>query len=250
MLTRLNKILKGERGFTLIELLAVMAIVAVLAGIVSTSVSGASNSSVVAAARQDASTLTSSAGDFFSDQGGTQVITLNTVTVTALFNSETVGDVAATTQAISDRWPEKFITEELTDFGDATTSPYVNEFPTEKADTNGLVVRVFIREKDEPDGTPGADISRSKLLERYTAMDFDILVSEGYTESAPDSSVKTTRALDEDFHNFLWLFRKSTTAGASGTDDSRVIVLFKLISAEIFDGSPNDTVELTYKQVH
>ena len=35
-----NRIFKGERGFTLIELLAVMSIVAVLAGVVSTSISG------------------------------------------------------------------------------------------------------------------------------------------------------------------------------------------------------------------
>ncbi len=44
MLKTLKAIFRSERGFTLIELLAVMSIVAILTGIITTSVSGSSES--------------------------------------------------------------------------------------------------------------------------------------------------------------------------------------------------------------
>ena len=63
----IKRLLRGEGGFTLIELLAVMAIVATLSGIVSTSVSGSNEASKVAAAQQDASTTSSAAAAYFAD---------------------------------------------------------------------------------------------------------------------------------------------------------------------------------------
>ena len=62
--------LRDHKGFTLIELLAVMAIVAVLAGIVSVSVGGSSETSRDTQTRQDANTVETAAADFFSDRLG------------------------------------------------------------------------------------------------------------------------------------------------------------------------------------
>ena len=253
MMKTIKRILRGEGGFTLIELLAVMAIVATLAGIVSTSVSGTSETSKGAAAQQDASTTVSAAGAYFADQEAAEVLTPNTITVTALFDDEVVADIVSSEQKISTRWPETYITEELAVVGGATTTLYTNEFPTANAATNGIVVNVSILGEADSDDvrTP---ISREELLEGYTALDFDRLVGDdtkdnpgGYSEKAPSSATSTTEALDLEFHNFLWLFRKTPSAGGSGENDSRVITIFKL---ERVDTTSSTTVDLTFVQIY
>ena len=70
----------------MIELLAVMAIVATLAGIVSTAVAGTQSSSKDAAARQDASSFNSSAGNYFADQVAAEELISSAVTGTASIN--------------------------------------------------------------------------------------------------------------------------------------------------------------------
>ena len=133
----INRILRGERGFTLIELLAVMSIVATLAGIVSTSVSGSNETSKIAAAQQDASTTKSAAASYFADHEAAEVLVARTVTVSALFDNEEAGDVVATEQKSSGRWPETNITEAFDStqvLGETlTTTPYFKEFPTSNA---------------------------------------------------------------------------------------------------------------------
>ena len=251
----IKRLLKGERGFTLIELLAVMAIVATLAGIVSTSVSGTNETSKTAAAKQDASTTVSAAGAYFADQEAAEVLTPSTVTVTALFDGELVADIP-TEQKISTRWPETYITEAFDSkqvIGAATATPYTNEFPTAKAAANTITVHVSILGKADSDDVR-IPITRKELLEGYTAIDFDRLVGDetednpgGYSEKAPSSAISTTEALDLDFHNFLWLFRKTTSAGGSGKNDSRVISVFKL---ERIDTTSSTTVDLTFVQIY
>ena len=250
----IKRILSGQGGFTLIELLAVMSIVATLAGIVSTSVSGSNEASQTAAAQQDASTTTSAAGSYFADQEGAEVSISRPVTLTALFDDEVAGDLIATQQKTSTRWPETFISEELATVGATPTTPYINEFPTSKAAANGRVVNVSIRGKNNADDSPGDSISRSDLLTGYTALDFDRLVGDGteanaggYSEKAPSSATQTTEALGLDFHNFLWLFKKSTSAGGSGENDSRVITVFKL---ERVETTSTGTVDLAYVQIY
>ena len=248
----MKRILQGDGGFTLIELLAVMAIVATLAGIVSTSVSGSNETSKVVAAQQDASTTTSAVGAYFADHEAAEVLETRNVTVTALFEDESAGAVVATEQKSGNRWPERIITEELANEGDATTSPYTNEFPTANSATNGKVVNISIRGTADADGNR-ASISRQDLLTGYTAIDFDKLVGDdtgdnpgGYSEKTPSSATEITEANGMDFHNFLWLFRKTTSAGGSGENDSRVITVFKL---ERVDATSSTTVDLTFVQI-
>ena len=77
----LKTLFKGQRGFTLIELLAVMAIVATLAGIVATQVSGSGETSRDVQTKQDATTVGTSVADYFSDQDGAELLRPLTVRV-------------------------------------------------------------------------------------------------------------------------------------------------------------------------
>lgn len=259
MLKTLKAICRSERGFTLIELLAVMSIVAVLTGIVTTSVSGTGESSRDAAARENASGVNTASGDFFSDQGGAEVLTPSTVEVVIRINEvDNAGLDAAkkpTVQKISSRWPETPITEELdSDESNTTvfTTPYAREFPTSKVITSGLVNNVIITDSSN------IPIDHDVLLTKYTAIDFVKLVGDpndpttpgGYSEKPPASVDQTQTALGEEFHNFLWLFRKATSAGGSGPDDSRSIALFKLVTIEVVQAGGIDKVDLTYEQIN
>ena len=227
-------IARAEQGFTLIELLAVMAIVAVLAGIVSTSVSGTNETSASTAAQQDATTVNTSASDFFSDQEGAAVITPHSATVEALI-TEVVGGVevfdapASVQQQKSTKWPEIYIVDDGTL---TATGAYGLEFPiTDPVNTtSGDVANLTIRGKDNADGTAGDIIDRTTLFEEYTAIDFDRLENDFFLDARTDSASQTT---DSGFHDFLWLLRKADTAGGAGDDDSRTITVFKLTSIKV-----------------
>jgi len=246
MLETLKATLKRQGGFTLIEVLTVIAIVGTLAGVVSASTVGTGKASRTAAAREDASIFNSAIAEYFADQPGREQVTASSVTVVALFNDETEPDVVDVEQSISNRWPETFITEQLADIGDIPLTPYANEFPTINAESSGLVVAVNIRGLDQPNGDLGPAITRAELLEQYTAIDFDLLVSGGYATAASETFRQTTEAQVVDFHTHLWLFKKSTSAGGSGPDDSRDIALFRLIS---IDDSGSGTVTLGFKRI-
>jgi len=257
MLKTLKTTFRSERGFTLIELLAVMSIVAILTGIVTTAVSGTGESSRDAAARENANGVNTAAGDFFSDQGGAEVLTPSTVEVVIDINGVDNANLDAakkpTVQGISSRWPETPITEKLDSEENSTTvftTPYAHEFPTSNVATSSLINNVIITDSS------GIAIDHDVLLTRYTAIDFVKLVGDpndpdtpgGYSEKAPASVDQTQKALGQEFHNFLWLFRKATSAGGSGPDDSRSIALFKLVSIEQVNG--NTQVDLTYEQIN
>ena len=93
----LMALLKNQRGFTLIELLAVMAIVATLAAIVATQVSGSGETSRDVQTQQDATTVATAVGEFFSDNLGAEVLRPRTATVF---------DRPGINQEISSVWPE------------------------------------------------------------------------------------------------------------------------------------------------
>ena len=114
---------KRQRGFTLIELLAVMAIIGILAAIVVPAVSGTGETGRTATSQQSASGVQSGLTNFFNDQTAGETLTSEEVLLTTQVNGTSV---ATTTQTISSRWPELFITAE----GSATsTSEYFKRVP-------------------------------------------------------------------------------------------------------------------------
>ena len=246
MLETLKATLKRQSGFSLVELVVVMAIIATLAGVVLVSITGTGESSKIATAQQDARIFGTSASNYFADQRGKETLTTSAVTVVALFNDETEADIVDVEQSITDRWPETFITEELASLGDIPFAPYANELPTFNAQSSGLVVKVNIRGLDQPNGDPGFEISRVELLGQYTAVDFDLLVDGGYAEKPSVTFNEISRVEGVYFRSYLWLFRKTTSSGGSGANDSRVIALFRLIS---IDGSDSGALTLNFKQI-
>ena len=97
-----KRLVRGMEGFTLIELLAVMAIVAILAGIVSVSVSGSGQTSRDAQVQEDANTAGSSVADYRGDQSVTELFKTKKVDVDGFTGIE---------QKTSKQWPEIFITD-------------------------------------------------------------------------------------------------------------------------------------------
>ena len=226
--------MKDQRGFTLVELLTTMAILATLAAIVVPAVGGTAEASRRAQVQQVAATVQDAVNDFFLDQTKGELLSATLVGVTATINGDAV---ASTTQVVSSRWPEKFITERTEAADDVI---YFDEFPTAGHKTDNLVVNVNIARKD------GGEIMGSRLLEIFTAVDLDRLESGGYMAQVPTSALETTKAGGHEFHNLLWLFKKSTESGASGSNDARKVQVFKLERVEVGEA---DEVELTSTQV-
>ncbi|PKB82365.1 MAG: hypothetical protein BZY88_04640 [SAR202 cluster bacterium Io17-Chloro-G9] len=114
----------GEKGFTLIELLAVMAIVGVLAGIVSVAVSGTGQTSRDTQVQEDANSAGNAVADFFDDQPVTELFEALKVTVKT--QETTFTDM---TETISNKFPEIFLTDVYFDLfhvtveGTTTISP-------------------------------------------------------------------------------------------------------------------------------
>jgi prepilin-type N-terminal cleavage/methylation domain-containing protein len=83
----MKNLMKSQRGFTLLELVVVMSIIGVLAGVVAVAVSGTGDTSSIAQARADASTVQNAASTFFTDQVGIEVLSPRSVAVTAAIGS-------------------------------------------------------------------------------------------------------------------------------------------------------------------
>ena len=209
---------KRQLGFTLIELLAVMAIVSVLAGIVAISVSGSGETSRDAQTKQDATTVETAASDYFGDQGGAEVLTPKTVSVFGVSNIE---------QILSTRWPELYISE---------TYPTVFSTSVTGSEVNSILLLTG------EDST--SLITPKRLQENFNAIDFDKLTDGGYLPDLPDAATSLTPDL---YTNYLWLFQRTSAAGASDERAARQVTVFKLVSVQ--ENEIDSTVDLTYVQI-
>ena len=122
------------------------------------------------------------------------------------------------------------------------------------ATANGLQAVVEDRAYDPAlgiDPIPGRHRAEDRLLEaerrHLAAGDVDLLEKEGYMTQVPSSASKVVTVAGFDYHTYLWLFRKETSAGGGSVNDARKAVLFKLTNARIIEGTT--TVELTYGQI-
>ena len=231
-----SRLIRDDKGFTLVELLAVMAIIGVLAAILTPIASQSGESARDAQIRQDAGIIEGAVTTVFSErQSNADVVTPETVTVTANINADSP---SSTTQATSAKYPEKFITEE----GSGTsTSVYATEFPTSGSATDALVVDLLLVDDDL------SLISRSDLLEGYTAIDFDDLETNGFVTDVPESVTAVSTVNGVSYHSALWLLRKDNSAG-SDSDDARSVVVLKLLSVTLNEGT--DTVILSYGRIY
>mgnify|MGYP002725615659 CR=1 FL=1 len=231
-----------QRGFSLIHLLSFISIILFLSAIVVPAVSGTREASTEAEVKEGAFSVSSAAGDFFSAQNSGEIVVPLTRAIDAEINSNS-STTAEFTQKKSTRWPEHYLTDNT-----ATWGPYAEEFRTASSTADSRVRKVNIVDLD------GAAVSRSTLLTKYTSIDFGVLTG---TDTADDRSkaflTKEPKGVDSlsssEFHDFLWLFNKITSAKGSSADDGRKVAVFKLTKVEEDEsGSPKQVV-LTYEQI-
>ena len=208
----MKALLKIQEGFTLIELLAVMAIVATLAGIIATQVSGSGDTSKDVQTKQDATTVGTAVADYFSDREGASIVIPKPVTV---FDED--GNIIST----DSKWPEIAITASLA---------YRGVFQEDRSQIAAISLL-------DEEGNPSA-LSVRGLLENYNAVDFFALIDGGYLQSLPEGVDRFTKT----FNNYLWLLKKETAAGGGGTVSSRQVEVFKLVTVEQVPGSDLDVL--------
>ena len=211
---QLKNLLRIQEGFTLIELLAVMAIVATLAGIVATQVSGTGDTSKDVQTKQDATTVGTAVADYFSDQEGAAITPPPSVTVF---------DQAGIIVTTNSQWPEIPVTA-LTAYG--------NVFQETRSEVGAIA---FFDEEGNP-----SVLSVRGLLASYNAVDFAALIDGGYLQSLPDGVDIFTKT----FSNYLWLLKKEVVSSGGGTVSSREVEVFKLATVE--EGSESGQDVLAY----
>ncbi|MBM2825705.1 MAG: hypothetical protein HW402_1369 [Dehalococcoidales bacterium] len=228
---------RGQKGFTLVELMVVMAIMAVLTSIVFTAVSGTAETSVDTQTRQDGSTVNAAVNDYYGDQVGAEVFTTNTTTI--LSSTPTTKDVS---QTITTRWPEKYL-----------TVTYLAEFPLVSGNTtttttsNNVTTTTVLTEVTASLNITNADnttITAQELAAGWNAINLSALFSSNYIPAVPRSS----EDLSGNFHNYLWLMKKTQATAGGIITESRKVEVFKLTKVVKNETTKNYT--LTYKQIY
>ena len=196
----------NPKGFTILELVAVTAIVAVLAGIITTSVAGISEVSQDSQAMRDTTIVGEGATDYFFNRDG-----MATIIPLELPVSDISPD---TVQEINSRWPEDFVTGVYRSVFPADATTTVTEITFVDGDGETLAAAV-----------EGIDFGVNDILAGFTAVDFGALAGQGYIRSESDSASEQTGP----FSSYLWLFEKATSPGSPVENASRNLALFKLV---------------------
>ena len=81
------------------------------------------------------------------------------------------------------------------------------------------------------------------LLQRFNAIDFNVLVDGEFLAAIPDNASRTSAG----FSDYLWLFEKASASGGSSEGASRKVAVLKLVSVEKSETSI--LVDLTYQRL-
>ena len=216
----------NARGFTLVELLAVMAILAVLGGVVAVSVTGTSQTSRDAQVQEDANTIGSSVTDYFGDQPPTEVFETKKVDVLGKTDIE---------QKTSNQWPEDFITDVYKTAFEATK---VNGTATNITATVNSVA--FLDSKGETALVEGGDIpheARIAISSNSAGSEFTAKDDNGTTATLNSANTAATAVtLDGTDYNLAYSSTDLKLTITLNSDGSAVGTLTLFAIKDLLEG--------------
>ncbi|MBI2958424.1 MAG: prepilin-type N-terminal cleavage/methylation domain-containing protein [Chloroflexi bacterium] len=210
-----------SKGFTLVELMVVMAILGVLAAIVTPAVSGTKQVSKDSQVKSDATSGQNGIGAYNSDANTAELLTTTAEDILG----------SAATMVISNTWPEQNIND-----------AYSTEFPAAAGAAANTVNELVFDGAKTYDGT--AITAATTFAANYNAVNMSTLANGGYIPEEPQS-IDSMFSSAKQYHNYLWLAKK-IPVGAD-VDGGRSLEVFKLTKIEAASTGSGD--KLTYKRI-